>query len=88
MHEDSDQVIEKMIRDGWAANGLAPEDLPPSDDPRMHGLIAIMRLGWRKAEAEISRLTRRERELALRLAEIEERVRRIEEAVGLGYTLQ
>jgi hypothetical protein len=88
MPEDSDQIIEKTIREGWAANGLPPDGLPPSDDPRMKGLIDIMRQGRRQAEVEITRLKRREREIELRLADLEARVRRVEEQVGLGHTLQ
>lgn len=88
MQEDTDQAIEKMIREGWAANGLAADDLPPSHDPRMQGLIAIMRTGWGRAEAEITRLRKREREIEVRLADLEERVRQVEEKIGRGYTLQ
>jgi hypothetical protein len=88
MQDETDQTIEQLIRDGWAANGLSSDDLPQSDDARMLGLIAIMRSGWGRAEAEIDRLRRREREIELRLADLEERVRQVEEKIGLGYTLQ
>lgn len=88
MHDETDQAIEQLIREEWAANGLLAEDLPANGDPRMQGLIAVMRSGWGRAEAEIDRLRRRKRDIELRLADLEERVRQVEEKIGLGFTLQ
>jgi hypothetical protein len=88
MSEDADQSWEQTIREVWAANGLSAADLPPSHDPRMKGMIAILRHGFDRCEAELDRLRQRERDIELRLSDLEERVREVEEQIGLGRTLQ
>jgi hypothetical protein len=88
MAQSTDQAIESLIREGWAAQGLAARDLPPSEDPRMHGLIAIVRLALRGPEAKVARLERRAEEVERQVAELERRVRQLEARVGVGQILQ
>jgi hypothetical protein len=90
MDEDIDVVIEQVIREAWAATGQRPLELPPPSDPRMRRMMEHLRDGSRRiAEKQIARVQLREFELEQRLAEIEARVRKLEERVGLhGTTLQ
>lgn len=88
MADTTDRAIETLIREGWAAQGLQPGDLPPTDDPRMHGLIAIVRLALSRSEAKVARLERRAEEVERQVAELERRMRHLEARVGVGQTLQ
>jgi hypothetical protein len=84
MAETSDQAVETLILEGWAARSLRPADLQASDDPQMHGLVAIVRL----ALSQSARLEQRAEQVEQQLAELERRVRQLEARVGIGRTLQ
>jgi hypothetical protein len=88
MDEDTDQGIESMIREGWAATGLPASELPESGHPRMQVLVAVVRLARRDVHAQLLRLAKVEAELSERIGELEARVQSLEDRVGVGHTLQ
>jgi len=90
MIEDADEFIEQAVREALTAAGYRAQELPARSDARMQRMIAHLRSASRKLfEDEVVRIRRRERDLEARVAEIECRVRGLEQRVGLGgVTLQ
>ncbi len=64
------------------------QDLPARDDPRMKGLVAIVRVSRREVHEELVRLRQLEIDITERVSELEKRLLRLEERVGLARTLQ